>query len=79
MSADYDRLFHSPDATQSPEEETDTVDRDSVLPGKAGPTPSHAARPDAPSGPMPVAAPPAKTATASAPPPRQTEITSQIK
>jgi MinD-like ATPase involved in chromosome partitioning or flagellar assembly len=79
MSADYDRLFHSPDATQSPEEETDNADRDSVLTGNAGPTPTPAARPDAPSGPMPVAPPPSKTATASAPPPRQTEITSQIR
>jgi MinD-like ATPase involved in chromosome partitioning or flagellar assembly len=79
MSADYDRLFHSPDATQSPEEETDTADRDAVLPGKAGPMPAHAARPDASSGPMPVAPPATKTAAASAPPPRQTEITSQIR
>src|SRR3954465_4224419 len=79
MSADYDRLFHSPDATQPPEEETETVDRDAVLPGNAGPAPSHAARPDAPSGPLPVAPPPAKTAAAAAPPPRQTEITSQIR
>ncbi len=62
MSADYDRLFHSPDAAPSPDEETAAVDRDSVYPGNAGPMPSHAARPDAPSGPMPVAATPTKTA-----------------
>ena len=82
MSADYDRLFHSPDATQPPEEETAAVDRDSIAPGKAGPMPTHAARPDAPSGPMPVAPPPTKTAAATAPPappPRQTEITSQMR
>jgi MinD-like ATPase involved in chromosome partitioning or flagellar assembly len=81
MSADYDRLFHSPDATQSPEEETAAADREPVAPapGNAGPMPTHAARPDAPSGSMPVAAPPTKTASAAAPPPRQTEITSQIR
>jgi MinD-like ATPase involved in chromosome partitioning or flagellar assembly len=82
MSADYDRLFHSPDATQPPEEETAAVDRDLMAPGKAGPMPTHAARPDAPSGPMPVAPPPTKTAAATAPPappPRQTEITSQMR
>jgi MinD-like ATPase involved in chromosome partitioning or flagellar assembly len=78
MSADYDRLFHSPSATQSPEEETDTVDRDAALPGSSGPTPSQAPRPDAPSGPMPVAGPPTKTAAAPAPPPRQTEVTTQM-
>jgi len=78
MSADYDRLFHSPDATQPPEEETAAVDRDSVLPGNAGPMPTHAARPEAPSGPIPVA-PPTKTAVAAAPPPRQAEVTSQMR
>jgi MinD-like ATPase involved in chromosome partitioning or flagellar assembly len=78
MSADYDRLFHSPNATQSLEEETESADRDSVLPGTAGPTPSAAVRPDTPSGPMPVAPPPTKTAAASAPPPRQTEVTTQM-
>jgi MinD-like ATPase involved in chromosome partitioning or flagellar assembly len=82
MSADYDRLFHSPDATQPPEEETAAVDRDSVAPGKAGPMPTHAARPDAPSaptsGPMPVA-PPTKTAVSAAPPPRPAEVTSQMR
>ncbi|MDT5198444.1 MAG: hypothetical protein QOH20_5198 [Mycobacterium sp.] len=79
MSADYDRLFHSPDATQPPEEETAAVDRESVAPGNAGPMPTHAARPDAPSGPMPVAPPPTKTAVAAAPPLRQTEVTSQMR
>jgi MinD-like ATPase involved in chromosome partitioning or flagellar assembly len=80
MSADYDRLFHSPDAAaQLPDEETGTVDRDPVSPGTAGPMPTHAARPDVPSGPMPVAAPPTTTGTAPAPPPHQTEITSQIR
>src|SRR5882757_446117 len=82
MSADYDRLFHSPDATQPPEEETAAVDRDSIAPGKAGPMPTHAARPDAPSaptsGPMPVA-PPTKTAVSAAPPPRPAEVTSQMR
>jgi MinD-like ATPase involved in chromosome partitioning or flagellar assembly len=79
MSADYDRLFHSPDAAQLPDEDTGTVDRDPVSPGTAGPMPTHAAHSEAPSGPMPVAAPVTTTATAPAPPPRQTEITSQIR
>lgn len=81
MSADYDRLFHSPDATP-PEEETAAVDRDAVAPGNAGPMPTHSARPDAPSaptsGPMPIA-PPTKTAVSAAPPPRPAEVTSQMR
>jgi MinD-like ATPase involved in chromosome partitioning or flagellar assembly len=79
MSADYDRLFHSPDPTQSPDEEPAGVDRDSVAPGNAGPMPTHAARPDAPSGPMPVVATQTKAAPAAAPPPRQAEITGQMR
>src|SRR4051812_2808828 len=67
MSADYDRLFHSPNATQSPEEETDV--------GAAAPMPS--GRSEVTPPPMPVA-PPTKTQTAPAPPPRQTEVTTQM-
>jgi MinD-like ATPase involved in chromosome partitioning or flagellar assembly len=77
MSADYDRLFHSPDPAPSSDEES-AGDRDSAPPGNAGP-PSHPSRPDAPSGPMPVAATQTKAAPATAPPPRQTEITSQMR
>src|SRR4051794_2372967 len=78
MSADYDRLFHPPDAVQLPDEDAGTVDRDPVSPGTAGPIPTHAAHSEAPSGPMPVAAP-VTTTTAPAPPQRQSEITSQIR
>lgn len=53
MSADYDRLFHSSEASQ-PEEETTTVDRDAQATGShASPAPS-------------------------APPPRATEVTTQM-
>ena len=58
MSADYDRLFHSSEASQ-PEEEPKTVDRDTRAP--AAPAP---ARIDASPGPMPVGPP---TQAASAP------------
>ncbi len=36
MSADYDRLFHSPDVVKTAEEETAHVDPDTVTPGSAG-------------------------------------------
>jgi MinD-like ATPase involved in chromosome partitioning or flagellar assembly len=76
MSADYDRLFHSPDAANSAEEATANVDVDTVAPGSAGPMPTGGpARNDA-SGPMPVAPP--RTQTAPAPPPRQSEVTTQM-
>jgi MinD-like ATPase involved in chromosome partitioning or flagellar assembly len=78
MSADYDRLFHSSEASQ-PEEETATVDRDSVA--SAAPAPSTPKRADAPSDPLPVA-PPTQAAQApaptTAPPPRATEVTTQM-
>jgi MinD-like ATPase involved in chromosome partitioning or flagellar assembly len=78
MSADYDRLFHSSEASQ-PEEETATVDRDQVA--SAAPAPSTPKRADAPSDPLPVA-PPTQAAQApaptTAPPPRATEVTTQM-
>lgn len=73
MSADYDRLFHSSEASQ-PEEETATVDRESVAPAATAPT-----RADASSGPLPVASlTQAAPAPTSAPPPRATEVTTQM-
>ncbi len=76
MSADYDRLFHSPDAAPPAEEETANTDLETVAPGSAGPMPTGGpGRPEAPA-PMPVAPPRAQTATA--PPPRQTEVTTQM-
>ena len=80
MSADYDRLFHSSEASQ-PEEESATVDRDSLGPGAAAPMPTGAGRGDAPSGPMPVAGPTqaAHAAPTSAPAPRATEVTTQMR
>lgn len=76
MSADYDRLFHSPDAAQQAEEETANTDLETVAPGSAGPMPTGGpGRQEAPA-PMPVAPPRAQTATA--PPPRQTEVTTQM-
>jgi MinD-like ATPase involved in chromosome partitioning or flagellar assembly len=78
MSADYDRLFHSSEASQ-PEEETAAVDRDQVA--SAAPAPSTPKRADAPSDPLPVA-PPTQAAQApaptTAPPPRATEVTTQM-
>jgi MinD-like ATPase involved in chromosome partitioning or flagellar assembly len=76
MSADYDRLFHSPDAVQAAEEETANVDRETVAPGSAGPMPTGGPGRNETSGPMPVAPP--RTQTATAPPQRQAEITTQM-
>ena len=58
MSADYDRLFHSPDAAQ-PAEEEQTVDRDlETLGTAAGPMPTGGpGRQRSDAGPMPVAPP----------------------
>ncbi len=64
MSADYDRLFHSPDAVPTVDED---AERD---------TPTGAPGSDAAPTPMPVA--PARLQATQAPPPRQTEVTSQI-
>jgi MinD-like ATPase involved in chromosome partitioning or flagellar assembly len=75
MSADYDRLFHSPDAVQA-DEENAKVEREGVAPGTAGPMPTGGpGRSEAPP-PMPVAPP--RTQTATAPTPRQAEITTQM-
>ena len=63
MSADYDRLFHSPDAVRTVD---DDGDRDTPPAGRNSATPP----------PMPVAPP--RTQAAPAPPPRETEVTSQI-
>ena len=63
MSADYDRLFHSPDAVRTVD---DDGDRDTPPAGRDSATPP----------PMPVAPP--RTQAAPAPPPRETEVTSQI-
>jgi MinD-like ATPase involved in chromosome partitioning or flagellar assembly len=76
MSADYDRLFHSPDAAQTAEEETANVDRDTVAPGSAGPMPTGGPGRNETSGPMPAAPPRAQTATA--PTQRQAEITTKM-
>ena len=63
MSADYDRLFHSPDAVRTVD---DDGDRDTPPAGRDSAMPP----------PMPVAPP--RTQAAQAPPPRETEVTSQI-
>ena len=76
MSADYDRLFHSPDAAQPAEEETANSDLETVAPGSAGPMPTGGPGRQEAQAPMPVAPPRAQTATA--PPPRQTEVTTQM-
>ncbi len=74
MSADYDRLFHSPEAVRTVDEGSD---RDATAAGE-GKTPLHGAqRADPTPPPMPIAGPPSTQATA-APPPRESEITSQI-
>lgn len=75
MSADYDRLFHSPDAVRTVDEDED---RDAPPAGRdiAAPQGGGALRNDATPPAMPVAAP--RTQTTAAPPPRQTEVTTQI-
>jgi MinD-like ATPase involved in chromosome partitioning or flagellar assembly len=79
MSADYDRLFHSSEAAQ-PEEETATVDRETVASATGAPKPPAAGRGEAPSGPLPITPPQTQAAAApsTAPPPRATEVTMQI-
>lgn len=74
MSADYDRLFHSPDTVQTVDEEAEretppvrpdtVIAQDGSLPGDTLPPP------------MPIAPPRAQAVPA--PPPRQTEVTSEI-
>ncbi|CAA0124401.1 ESX-1 secretion-associated protein EspI [Mycolicibacterium vanbaalenii] len=74
MSADYDRLFHSPDAVRTVDEDADS---DTPPAGRDVAAPQGGViRNDATPPAMPVAAP--RTQAAAAPPPRQTEITSQI-
>ena len=70
MSADYDRLFHSSgDAVQTADEESER--------GAAAPMPTGGpGRSEVTPPPMPIA--PAKTQAAPAPPPRQTEVTTQM-
>ncbi|HYZ68712.1 MAG TPA: MinD/ParA family protein [Mycobacterium sp.] len=75
MSADYDRLFHSSgssvDAAQAAEEESDR----GAAPAGAMPT-GGPGRGEVTPPPMPVA--PTKAQAAPAPPPRQTEVTTQM-
>lgn len=81
MSADYDRLFHSPDAAQTPDEATVHVDREALMQQQANGAPAApAAGPtrgdDSAAPPMPITPP--RTQAAPAPPPRQSEITTQM-
>src|SRR6266545_2641298 len=75
MSADYDRLFHSSgDAVQTADEESD---RGAAPQGSAGSMPTGGpGRSEVTPPPMPIA--PTKTQAAPAPPPRQTEVTTQM-
>ncbi len=74
MSADYYRLFHSPDAVRTVDEDPD---REAALAGGDSPAPlGGSPRSDVSAPPMPIAPP--RTQTAPAPPPQQTEVTSQI-
>src|SRR3954447_21820163 len=70
MSADYDRLFHSSgDAVQTADQESDG--------GAAAPMPTGGpGRSEVTPPPMPIA--PGKTQAAPAPPPQQTEVTTQM-
>jgi MinD-like ATPase involved in chromosome partitioning or flagellar assembly len=74
MSADYDRLFHSPDAVRTadeePERDTPPAGRESVVPPGGG------AHSEATPPPMPAAPP--RTQTAQAPPSWQPESPSQV-
>lgn len=76
MSADYDRLFHSSEPAQTPDEETASVDIDAVTPA---PMPVSPNRAETSSGPIPVSQTQAAAAPTTAPPPRATEITSQLR
>lgn len=77
MSADYDRLFQLSESEQ-PEDRTVHIDRDAILSGVVGATPTArtAGRDDAKAPPMPVAPP--KTRSVPAPAPGQNEVTTQI-
>ncbi len=76
MSADYDRLFHSSgDAVQTADD--DGVDRDGATKAVTPPMPTGApGRSEVTPPVMPVA--PLQTQAAPAPPPRQTEVTTQM-
>lgn len=78
MSADYDRLFHSPDAAQTPDEATVHVDRDALMQGNvAAPAPAGGSnRTENATPPLPITPP--RTQAAPAPPPRHAEITTQM-
>ncbi len=77
MSADYDRLFHSSgssvDAVQTAEDESDCG---AAPTGAAAPMPTGGQGRSEVTPPMPVA--PTMTQAAPAPPPRQTEVTTQM-
>lgn len=79
MSADYDRLFHSSDAAEAGDDETTTVDPKAVQAALAASAsmPTGTGRPDVSADPMPVT--PAVAQAAAAPPPRATEITTQMR
>ncbi|MDO3640168.1 ESX-1 associated ATP-binding protein EpsI N-terminal domain-containing protein, partial [Mycolicibacterium arseniciresistens] len=67
MSADYDRLFNSPDSGQPPEEATRTVDREALMGGSTSPVPATGTPPRTPDAgppppPMPIAQPRAQAA-----------------
>ena len=74
MSADYDRLFHSSEPAQTPEDDTAAVDREAVGPA---PMPVTSGRGDSPSGPIPATQ--SAAAPTTAPPPRAAEITSTLR
>ncbi|MCZ0731214.1 MinD/ParA family protein [Mycolicibacterium iranicum] len=76
MSADYDRLFHSPDAVRTVDDEPD---RDTTPPSRDAsvPPPGGGSHSDATPPPMP-AAPPRTQAAQQAPPSWQTEVISQV-
>jgi len=76
MSADYDRLFHSPDTVDTADEDGMNSDRDTPASAEGGPPPFGGQGPGEVSGPTPVAAP--RTQTAPAPAPRHAEITTQM-
>ncbi|BBZ63345.1 MinD/ParA family ATP-binding protein [Mycolicibacterium monacense] len=79
MSADYDRLFHSPDAAQTPDEATVHVDRDALMQGTApAPAPAGGSNNADGAAPPPLPITPPRTQAAPAPPPRHAEITTQM-
>ena len=79
MSADYDRLFHSPDAAQSPDEATVHVDRDALMRGNAAaPAPAGGSNHADGAAPPPLPITQPRIQAAPAPPPRHAEITTQM-